>query len=137
MGGDSSSSSKTETSSSTTVTDQRTVADGGAVVVGNNSSNNQITATDHGAIEGAFNVAGVAADIANKAVLGSTALATQASEQQGKVATAAFSLADKSAETIKSAFTVAADSAQGNRTLALAGLTLAAVLGISLAIRKN
>lgn len=133
--GDSKTDSSTSTTNTTTVTDRRTVADGQAVVVGDGSSG--ISLTDHGAIAGAFNVAGVAADIANRAVLGSTALATQASEQQGRVATAAFNLAEKSAETIKGAFTVATDSAQGNRTLALAGLTLAAVMGIAVVIGKK
>ncbi|MES2688071.1 MAG: hypothetical protein V4706_14710 [Pseudomonadota bacterium] len=137
MGGKSESKTdaSTSTSNTTTVTDRRTVADGNAVVIGDNSTGNSLT--DHGAIAGAFNVAGLAADIANKSVIGATMLASEASAQQGKVATAAFSLAEKSAETIKGAFTVAADSAQGNRTLALAGLTLAAVVGLTAYMGKK
>lgn len=69
-------------------------------------------------------------------VLGATSLATQANEQAAKTSTAALSsVADSSRAALASvgrAYEDAQSQAQGNRTLAYVGLTVAGVLALGL-----
>jgi hypothetical protein len=141
MGGRSSSSSSTLTSTTnlSSVKDQRAVADNGAVILQEGASGNTFNSTDFGAVSAGFATASRSLDSVDRAldlvtargeldkavVLGATSLATKANEQAGTSATAALSA-------VGAAYKDAQEQAQGNRTLAYVGLTVAGVLALGL-----
>lgn len=152
FGGDSASSqaSTTNTTNTTTTTDRRTVADGGAIVLGDGSGlSNSVTdnsthnVTDLGAIQ-------AAADLSQKAIVGATSLATNASADAWKLGNKALSLGEsltdkaigeiKSAYSeVKSAYSNANEQAQsvasGNKTLATVGMIVAGVIGLAMLLQ--
>lgn len=151
MGGRSSSKASTSTSAQ----DRRIVADNGAVGVNADGSQVTITATDHGAVDGAFDLGKNALDWALGTV-GSTAESfTKATKENAARALdsadgaikLAIDFADSqaaradatskgAAELVNQAFTTANDLQAGNRTLALGVLAVAGVVGF-MALKKG
>ena len=109
-GGSSSQESHTSTTSNTAITDRRTVADGGAVVVGDGSvaTVNQ-TMTDFGSVQAGLN-------LAEKAVLGASKIATEANAASSGITRAALTSVKDAYETATKS---AQDTASGNKTLAI------------------
>jgi hypothetical protein len=157
----SSSSTLTSTTNLSSVKDQRSVADNGAVILQEGASGNTFNSTDFGAILASFGVTSRGLDTVDRSlatsaysvdraldlvtargeldkavVLGATSLATKANEQAAKTSTAALSsVADSSRAALASvgrAYEDAQSQAQGNRTLAYVGLTVAGVLALGL-----
>ena len=150
MGGRSSSTSTTATSTSTssTVKDQRAVADNGALILQEGATGNTINVTDGGlvsrgldTVDRSFDLAAWTTDLSKTLALGATSLATKANEQAGTTATAALSAVgaaykDSGQQTnaalraVSNAYADAQANAQGNRTLAYVGLTVAGILAL-------
>ncbi|HEY0877151.1 MAG TPA: hypothetical protein VGE10_01740 [Zeimonas sp.] len=141
MGGKSSSKASTTTSAQ----DRRIVADNGAVGVNADNSSVSIVSTDHGAIEGAVDLGkealswaigtvGSTAETFTKANVDSTKLAFAFADDQARRADATTKGA---AELVQQAFTTANDMQQGNRTLAIAGLVIAGIVGAGVLWNKG
>lgn len=151
MGGRSSS----KNSSSTIAQDRRIVADAGGIGVNADNSSVQITATDHGAIDGAIDLGKNALSWAMGTV-GSTAETFAKSNEQTtdraldsadealrlsigfaeKQAARADATTKGAADLVERAFTTANDLQAGNRTLALGVLAVAGVVGF-MALKKG
>lgn len=129
----SSSDSTTNNTSTTTTTDRRVVADGGSAVIGDGATAN-IQLSDFNAIQRG-------ADLAQAAIVGATKLATDTNVSAGKVVSAALSTSETALGKLEGAYQKANEQAQdvasGNRSLAIVGMLVAAVLGFELLKRRR
>lgn len=151
MGGRSSSKAVSNTSAQ----DRRIVADAGGIGVNADNSAVTITATDHGAIDGALDLGkdalswaigtvGSTAETFTKASAQTTDRALDSADEAIKLAVGfadkqaarADASAKGAAELVNQAFTTANDLQAGNRTLALGVLAVAGVVGF-MALKKG
>lgn len=154
MGGRSSSDASTNTQ--TLNQDRRIVADAGGIGVNADNSSVSIVATDHGAVDGAVDL-GKTALAMSIGTVGSTAetFAKEGTKQSSRAldsvddamriainfAESQAQRADKTVrgagDLVQSAFTTANDIQQGNRTLAIAGLIIAGIVGAGVFMKKG